>query len=1241
MNLKLRVFVAAILFWVGVPLFAQEFTGRISDKSGAVIPNVTVTAHEVDTGVNTTTKSNGTGNYTIPYLKAGHYTIEAAATGFAKAVHEGIDLQVGHTAVINFTLQVGSTSQVVTVNANSVLDMGKADIGEVVENARVSQLPLNGRDPMMLSELAAGVTYSNPSGYTRPFDDTQQNTSINGGGNGNVEMLLDGVSNNTSPINVTGGSTEGIAHTGYTTPVDSVQSFKMITSPYDSQYGLESGGVEDVILKSGTNKLHGSVYEYARRTWLDANTWENDWAKVTALPGTDLAQFRTPEMKWDQYGFELDGPIVVPKIYNGRNKTFFTLQWEHFKALSPLTDIASVPDPAWANGDFSQLDYWDGTEYQPKQIYDPLTAVYDTDKYSPTYKDWVRTQFNSGGPNMIPQSRFSAFAQKIMKLYPKPNVSVNGGRDHWNKNYVLSTAGVDDYNNILAKLDQNWSAKDRFTLRYGYWMRNTTYNGNGLPAPLSTGQEPIVARSHTFFLQETHTFSPTLLVNFKANVIVRDDLNRPGSYFDPTTLPGWTTADVESMGPGAKTNLPQLCWGPGYACYFGSDYTNVGTTGDTEAVKNSLNLMPTVTWIRGRHSIRAGIDVRLWQNGYKLLAGGATITTGSNWTDMTAGHQYNIPNDGNDFASFLLGVPDSASNQIWPQTYQSEHYFAPFVQDDWKITRKLTLNLGLRWDWIPAETERHNIGNYKFDTTTVNPYLTGVQVPGHGPLVGGLTFIGVNGNPRSDYPTVNTDWQPRFGFAYALDSKTVLRGGFGKSMQTPQNGIPVGGFSATTTAVTSDPNYPSGAFPNMKNPFEQLFWGGVTGGVNQPTGSSLGLGTNLGQGGYGVSTINPKYKNPSFWSYSAGFERQFLKNDTINVSYVGTRLYDGTSSGNINLQDNSLRIACSPLAGGDPDNCTTPNPEAEAPNPFYQVKAMPTNYNSSPTISRLDLSRPMPEFGDVSVNDQNDARTWYNSLQITVLHRVSKALTLHGTETWSKSMQAGTWADQYYGLRNRNISGGDMPNRITISGIYTLPVGRGQMLFSSANRIVDTVIGGWQLGSIFIWQSGTPQGVPGYYLQNAKVSRHIQKSNGYIRVFAPFAESYVKTNGQWVLTPYLGRKQHPWSKPFTYSYDGPDSSTPNFMDVPSYAPASVIDYTGMRTAGYRQFDTSFSKSFPLYENFKLQMRLDAFNVLNHPEWTQGADTSTNFDANLGTITKGPTGPNNTAREMQISAKIVW
>jgi hypothetical protein len=413
-------------------LAAQEFTGRVVDSTGAVVPKAPVIAHNVDTNVDIPTVTTASGDYTIPYLKAGNYLVSVQAKGFEKAVHTGINLQVGQTSTVNFTLKVGHASETVTVSGDTLVDFGKADLGEVVENTRVTELPLNGRDPGMLSILNSGATWTGSIQYQRPFDDTQANLSVNGGGAGNVALMLDGVSNSATSINNTGS-----AHISYVPPVDSVQEFKIVTNPYDAQYGLMAGGVEDVTLKSGTNKIHGDVYEYARRTWLDANTWSNDWAIKTATAGTDLTPFKNPQMKWDQYGAELDGPVVLPKIYNGRDKSFFTMQYENFHEVEPNTITESVPGAGWVDGDFSNLTYWNGSSYSPMSILDPQNISENAQGV------WTRVPFGptdtlnpTSAANIIPASRINAMAKKIVSLYPTANTKTASGSNPFANNYT-------------------------------------------------------------------------------------------------------------------------------------------------------------------------------------------------------------------------------------------------------------------------------------------------------------------------------------------------------------------------------------------------------------------------------------------------------------------------------------------------------------------------------------------------------------------------------------------------------------------------------------------------------------------------------------------------------------------------------------------------------------------------------------------------------------------------------------
>jgi hypothetical protein len=1098
-------------------LAAQEFTGRVTDSTGAVIRKATISAHNIDTNVNISTVSTASGDYTIPYLNPGNYVVSAEATGFEKALHTGINLQVGQTSTVNFALVIGHVTETVTVTSDTLLDFGKADTGEVVENERVTELPLNGRDPGMLSILSAAAVWTGSPQYQRPFDDTQANLSINGGGAGNVELMMDGMPNTRASLNNTGA-----AEIAYVPPVDSVQEFKLITNPFDAKYGLMAGGVEDVVLKSGTNTLHGDVYEYARRSWLDSNTWQNDYKIATALPGTDVTPFRTQPHKLDQYGAELGGPVFIPKLYDGRNKTFFTLQYENWNEIEPNTLTDSVPDPKWMTGDFTSLEYWTGSAYAPISILDPENISQNS------AGQYVRVPFGptdsinpTSAANIIPASRINAMAQKMMDFYPAPNTATAPGSNPFANNYTVAAGDTDHYRNVLAKLDQVLSSKDRFSLHYGYWEREEVRSYDGFTGPEEEGQLPHGERSHTFTLEETHTFTPNLLFDFRANVGVRADYSFGGPSYDPTAL-GWTAQQTAQMGPAAMAEFPYLNT---------SEFSTMGTTGNSQTVSNSLDLFPTVTWIKKKHTIHGGLDARFQQSGNDVIGGGNNFWIDRTWTQTECGSCGSWdPASGNSIASLLLGNPTSGSDSINVKTFWSSHYWAPFLQDDWKVTSKLTLNLGIRWDFIPGEVERHNLGNGAFNATGVNPINSEVVVPGYSQILGGLTYLGVNGTPRTVYPMTKTNIQPRVGFAYALDDKTVLRAGFGESMRTPQNGPSSFGYNASTSYQANDPTHPGSTYPNLANPISNPYSS-----VIQPTGSSLGMLEQLGQGPY---IVNGNYKTPSFWNYSVGVERQFWKRDTVNVAYVGTQLFDGDSSdGGFNRQSAADYAPCNPQLGGRNEVCSNNN----VPNPFFGINGFQgsSDYTST-TINALTFTQPYPQFGGMTDWQLNDAHSWYNSLQVTAEHKWNKSLTLHGTWNWSKLMDSGGFADSTYRVKSRYIDGHDYTHRITLSGVYMLPVGRGRTFLPTVNRIVDGVIGGWELGALYIYQTGSPWGLPNnpneLYIHSAYVKPHIQKDDGFIRLVAACAEQYQENSaGVYVLVQ------------LPYDYDGTCSAGADFQ----------------------------------------------------------------------------------------------
>lgn len=1194
---------------VSSTVHAQEFSGRVTDSSGAVIPNAKITVHNQGTGINVTTITTGTGDYTVPYLKTGSYTLTASAQGFETMVKTDVTLHVEQTAVINFALKVGSVATTVTVKTDQeLLDFSSADHGEVVENTRVTEIPLNGRDPNLMALLDAGVTWNSTYyQYQRPFDDTMTNLSINGGGGGNNELLLDGVSNEAAPSN--SGSNSKIS---YVPPVEAVQEFKIVTNTYDAQFGRAAGGALNEVLKSGTNRLHGNAYEFARRTWLDANTWQNDW--YLSRGGTGSA-YRTPQMKWDQYGVELDGPVILPKLYNGKDKTFFLLQFENFKEIQPGTTFASVPDPNWVNGDFSNLTWYNGAnqDYETIWLYDPLSL--NCSGSTCTRQTFAAEAGHPGDPNYnkIPSSRMNAVAQKIMAYYPKPNTTPAAATNPFGNNYVTPTPQLERYRNALAKLDHNLTASDRFSIHYGYWERVETGNTNAMPGVIARGNLPHGERSHNFVAEWTHTFRANLLFDFRGTANVRTDYTNSGpAGFDETSL-GWPSSMVNQFGY-TRTVFPYI---------QPSEFAYIGSNAPSQTVDNTAALFPSLTWIHGKHSVHVGTDARFLQYAVTLNGGGPYFWVDRQWTQSNyVGSQW-TNDSGNSFASMLLGTMTSGNFSINSQALWSTHYWAPFVQDDWKITSRLTLNLGIRWDFNEPQTERHNRADYAFDTTDVNPVDSQINhtlMPNGEAVKGGMTFLGVNGAPRTLYSLVKTNIQPRFGFSYAVSDRTVLRGGFGEMFSNPTPGGNLTGFSATTQYIASNDG---GKTPtqNLSQPFTSFV---------QQTGASLGMLTSLGQGPF---FLNPNFKIPSYWSYSMGIQQQLSKHDTMEISYVGSRSYNNNSSDNINRETAAYQQPCNPDLGGNPSICNNDYPT----NPFYQISAFNgSGYYTAKTIQGGNFTRPFPAFTDMTEWQLNDGRTWYNSLQVTAMHKWDGRLTLHGTWTWSKLMDAGGWQDTTYRIPTRAIDGNDRPQRVTVSGVYLLPVGKGQKLLSNPDtltmRVLDGVVGGWELGSAYIFELGWPWAVPNnpveHYVHNAWVSRHVDKSTGYIRGVAACASKWVQaSNGTWSIQPLS----------FNYTDSCPQT---DFVAQPQYGATYNTVYTGIRVPNNQQFDSNLSKNFAIREGVKLQLRLEAFNTLNHPLWQINYTGSTQ-DTNFGTIERGPTGQSNQPRTLQLAAKVSW
>jgi hypothetical protein len=647
--------------------------------------------------------------------------------------------------------------------------------------------------------------------------------------------------------------------------------------------------------------------------------------------------------------------------------------------------------------------------------------------------------------------------------------------------------------------------------------------------------------------------------------------------------------------------------------------------------------------VHGHHTFRGGVDLRLLQYTTTAppVAQNTQFSFTSGWTSQLSGTTYSAApgiTSGLSIASLLVGDPNGGGTAQPNAPFYSQHYVAPWVQDDWKVTPKLTLNIGVRYDLLGARTERHNQLDRAFNTTASSPInaqlttTTGLN----GPLLGGTTFAGLNGQPRGAYSMNLLNIQPRFGAAYAFSSRTSLRAGFGEFFVSDESVNPTTGFSSSTSYTNS---LDGGVTPygHLADPFPAFV---------SPLGSSQGLAT--GAGG-SISFVNPNLVIPSVWVSSVSVEQQLTRRDILDISYSSSRAYNLPGSDDLNHVSAAYNAQCD-VERGAPNGARTKYCDgavapAKLPSPFYNVAAFSgTSYSTTPLISAGAFTRPFPQFQAITENNLPLVHSWYNSMQIAASHNASKDLTFHFGLTWAKNMQAGNIIDTVNRIYGRNLMSNDIPIAITLSGVYYLPVGRGRTFLGHTNRLVDAAVGGWEIAPYYVYNQGVPfSWSPGtgtnnnfHVLSSLNVKQHDLPIDG--------AHTYKRLQG---VTPCVG-------------YEDPDTGLINagpsytaagctsyavVRSASAYSVAQNIVYTGVRLPNNHQFDASASKRFAYNEHINLQLRIDAFNLLNHPNWSQvGGTGANNFGTDptkdsWGTITKGPTGPENFSRELQLSGKI--
>lgn len=1248
-SLRHLVLAVVILVISSAAAFGQEFTGHVKDTTGAVIPGATIIVHNQLTNQDLKTNTTAAGDYSVPYLTAGQYSLTAEKQGFQKEVRTNITLPADSTVAVDFVLKVGSVVESVTVKANELmLDTENANRNETFSSETVTEVPNNGRDVNMMAALSTSVNFFdvNDGSVTGTeygsanFGGGWFTMSVNGGQYGGAFTLMDGLPNDS-----VAGSGPQLAQTLTTAPMESVEDFKVIANSYDARYGNGSGGGFDTVIKTGTNELHGNVYDIVRRTWMNANPWISDYYANTPSAAANPA----PKSSEDFYGFALDGPVVIPHIYNGKNKTFFFLQYDYRDQKTPGTSTDSVPDcTTWNStgqpcdftnpatiGDFSNL-YALGSDGSPVPIvlYDPLSGT-PTNR-NPFPNNMIpacvgNTQLGPTGGACI-----NPVAMKILSYFPAPNVAAPAGTNPYNSNYFAPWTSDAVVRNIMGKFDHAFGSKDRFSLRGTLSLQRNgfanLFGGTFFPGPAGTG-EGGDNRGWSIEPDWTHVFSPTLVLDVKASGGYADtEQHYTPQNFDPSVLGGgWSSGIVPELGT-FGTLFPQVN-------FTADGFSSLGATLPANILSGtSINIFPSLTWVKGEHTFHIGLDYRYRMEGYIGVPGGQgfqapNFQVGNGWTQQNYQNS-GLAFQGFDLASFLIGYADYGNANIVVNRTYSNSYYAPYIQDDWKISRKLTLNLGLRYDYSPSPVVRRNEQNYAFNTTTVNPVDSQIDhslLLNGGQILGGFTFAGVGGNPTQAIHTAKTGFQPRVGFAYLVTPKTVVRGGFEEMLTGPlltysslvQDGLV--GFSADTAYIPSLDNFQTpNPNANVGNPFPN--------GITPISGSSLGLLTALGQN---ATFYDPHFKSQNYWGYSLGVQQQLTSHDILDISYVGSRIYNlaqynvnGTLGTNLNQISPSWQRQCDQGYGGDPTICNNDL----VTSPFYNISAFndATAFsNAASTISYGQLTRPLPAFGDIH-EVVNNGRSWYNSLQTTVRHSWANSLTLQGGWTWQKTMDAGGWADQRYGLRERILDSLDMTHKVALLGVYYLPVGRGRTFLGNANRLADGVIGGWEFGSQYTFISGMPVTISGVDMNSyAKVP--LQNEDPiYTRAFAPCTNQWIQdSSGAWSLQPVGG-----------YIYSGTCNQS-NFTLQPQYGVTPNLEYTGIRSRPTDLFDVNLSKFFQIKERFKLQFRINAFNVLNHPQFgtvPYEFDTGAT-DPTFGTYSK-LAGSNN-SRNMELQFRLLW
>ena len=1109
-----------LLLIFAATVFGQvaSLTGRVTDPSGAVVPQAGVSAHALGTGRNTVTETTSDGYYTLPSLPPGRYEVTISKTGFVPVKQAGLELAVGQIARLDIALKVGAIAETVEVQAQApLLDSESATMGQVIGNRQVTELPLLGRNTYALAMLVPGVR---PSAGVNNLVIDQISTvaySINGQRANANEFLLDGAPNSAASQN------QPVVNAN----PDMVQEFKVETNNFSAEYGRAAGGVFNVVTRGGTNQLHFSVYEFFRNDKLNANDF------FANSSGTRPAPFR-----FNQFGGTVGGPVVIPKVYNGRNRTFFFINTEIARFIQGITFTAVLPDPRHLTGDFSQARLSDG---RLVAIYDPATTAANP------AGGFVRAAFPG---NVVPANRIDPVARNFSRLFPQPTVA---GAPLGAINYTRTDGNRVPKDSYSFRGDHSFSDSNRIFARYSFddtpYIRAPAYGQQNRNIAPTAG--PQVFTRWNSVVEDTHMFSPTMLGTFRYSASRLINNRRPysdnfditslglpsymrGGMVDPLSLPA-----IVMTGYSVTGSVPNIIVG---GVIGATDLIGFGHTLQSAQASLAKNLT--------RHTIKFGGEFRAIQ--FNSLQTGDQATNFSfspSWTQGPNPTQSSAV-AGLSLASFLLGIPGGGVNPV-PALAMTTKYHALFFQDSWKVTPKLTIHFGIRYDYEAPRTDRFNqLTNFDYSATPT------IQAEGL-TLRGGLTFVGVNGLGRQNANPDRNNIAPRLGIAYRVLPKTVIRAGAGL-FYAGTTGVgggagPFGtsGFLAGTSILTSQ----DGLNPIVKwsDPYPN--------GFNRPTGSSLGLGTLLGQS---VGFFDRGNTVPYSGQWNLNIQHELPRTMLVELGYAGSRGVGFFES----LQLNQLPVAL--LAQGDALR-------QQVPNPFFGKIAVGTLAQRN--VARAQLLRPYPHFDGVTSQNASWATSSYHALEAKFEKRYASGLTLIASYTFSKLMDYGTgpFAGESLGASNTqdwtnlraewSSSSLDQTHRYILNAVYELP------FFRKQSGLASKLLGGWQTGGIWMGFSGGPLGV------TSAVNNTFSQGGGQRPNWNGSNPCAVEGSvNRWL--------------------DAGVFSTP-----PAYQFGSAArTFNGCRSDKTSQVDLTLTKNTRFAERWNLQFRAEFFNISNTPRF---------------------------------------